>query len=51
LEDPDEHVRRYAAWILGVIGDERALPALKTALEDPSEYVRKGVEQALKRFD
>lgn len=29
LEDPDEHVRRYAAWILGVIGDERAVPALK----------------------
>jgi len=29
LEDPDEHIHRYAAWILGVIGDERAVPALK----------------------
>lgn len=50
LKDPDEHVRRYAAWILGTIGDNRAIPALKNALNDSSEYVRKGVEQALKRF-
>lgn len=51
LKDPDEHVRRYAAWILGTIGDDRVIPALKDALEDSSEYVRKGVEQALKRFN
>lgn len=50
LKDPDEHVRRYAAWILGVIGDDRAVPALENALNDPSDYVRKGVEQALRRF-
>lgn len=50
IDDPDEHVRRYAAWILGNIGDERAVPALEKALEDKSSYVRKGAEQALKRF-
>lgn len=50
LEDQDEHVRRYAAWILGVIRDDRAILALEKALNDPSDYVRKGVEQALKRF-
>lgn len=51
LKNSDEHVRRYAAWILGVIGDKRAIPALENALNDPSDYVHKGAEQALKMFN
>ncbi len=34
LRDPDGNVRRGAAWALGVIGDERAVPGLIRLLDD-----------------
>lgn len=45
LKHPDESVRMNAAFALGKVGDERAIPALTAALADPAatdpaEYFR-----------
>jgi HEAT repeat protein len=45
--DRDNEVRFVAALALGQIGDHRAEPALKKALQDPDRYVRYGAVMAL----
>ena len=47
LKDPHEQIRHDAAWLLGEIGDVRALPPLFAALYDNSESVRMTVADAL----
>lgn len=51
LDDSNKYVRRPAARALGQIGDSRAIPALRQALED-EEYdsVREAIERALKKL-
>lgn len=51
LKDPDEDMRRDAAWMLGNIGDERAIPPLTEALKDPDEEVRFHVAINLGKFE
>jgi HEAT repeat protein len=46
----DDHRRRFAAEILGVLGDPRAIPALAKALRDNDAYVREAASESLKRF-
>ncbi len=45
----DDHRRRFAAEILGVLGDPRAIPALAKALHD-DEYIRKAASKSLLAF-
>jgi HEAT repeat protein len=45
--DPRVCVRSSAAWILGNIGDIRAVPVLQRYLEDTSGEVRKEAAEAL----
>jgi hypothetical protein len=47
LEDSDEYVRRNAAFALGNIGSETAIPGLLKALEDSDKYVRGNAVEAL----
>jgi HEAT repeat protein len=47
LNDPKRGVRKTAAWALGEIGDDRAVPALTSALEDPDAGVRTAAQEAL----
>jgi len=51
LQDPDESMRRDAAWMLGNIGDERAIPPLTEALKDKDEEVRFHVARNLGKFE
>jgi hypothetical protein len=50
LGDFDEYARKQAAWTLGVLGDDCAVPALRTALDDPVERVRDFAAFALARL-
>jgi len=45
-----DHRRRFAAQILGVLGDPRAIPALVNALHDDEEDIRKAASQSLLAF-
>jgi HEAT repeat protein len=47
LSDSRAWVRSSAAWVLGNIGDARAVPVLRQYLEDPSADVRKETAEAL----
>ena len=45
--DPDPHIRRYIAYLLGKNGDPRVIPLLVTALSDPDKGVREQAALAL----
>lgn len=45
--DPDPHIRRYAAFLLGKSGDPRGVPLLILALSDPDKGVREQAALAL----
>ena len=45
-----DHRRRFAAQILGVLGDLRAIPALAKALHDDDEDIRKAASKSLLAF-
>ena len=47
LEDEDWRVRGAAAWSLGNLNDESAIPALEKLLDDESGYVRQGAQSAI----
>jgi len=48
---PDyDYRRRFAAEILGVLGDPRAIPALAKALHDDNEYIRYAARESLLAF-
>lgn len=47
-QHPKYVVRGWAAWILGQLGDKRAIAALETACQDEHRYVRMEAENALK---
>ena len=48
LDDEDWRVRGTAAWALGNLNDERAIPALEKLLDDESGFVKSGAESAIK---
>jgi HEAT repeat protein len=50
LKDEDFKVRKSAARALGQIGDAKAIPALKEAMNDPDYTVTKYAEDALDRL-
>ena len=47
LNDEDWRVRGAAAWALGNLDDERAIPALEKLLDDESGYVKQGAQSAI----
>ena len=47
LEDEDWRVRGAAAWALGNLGDEKAIPALENLLDDESGFVKAGAQSAI----
>ena len=47
LNDEDWRVRGAAAWALGNLGDEKAIPALEKLLDDESGFVKKGAQSAI----
>jgi HEAT repeat protein len=51
LKDPNERVRQDAAYSLGLMGDDKANKALKTAENDPDELVRFFATEALTRIE
>ena len=51
LKDKDRDVRWVAAWALGEIGDQAAVPALSKALKDKHETVRDAAAEALKKLE
>src|SRR5213593_2135506 len=46
----DVVTRRTACWVLGQLGDERAVPALSAALRDRSPRIRAAGVRALAAF-
>ena len=50
LQGPDEDLRKTAAYVLGVIGDRKAVPALKPLLEDSARDVRWNTALGLARL-
>jgi HEAT repeat protein len=48
--DYRNHQREFAAEILGVLGDPRAIPALAKALHDNDEGIRKAASKSLSAF-
>ena len=48
LDDEDWRVRGTAAWALGNLNDERAIPALEKLLDYESGFVKSGAERAIK---
>ena len=47
LDNPDWRVRGAAAWSLGNLNDEKAIPALEKLLDDESGYVKSGAQSAI----
>ena len=47
LDDPDWRVRGAAAWALGNLDNEKAIPALEKLLDDESGYVKSGAQSAI----
>lgn len=50
LEDKDPEVRRYTAWALGLLGDQRAVAALEGILADPDSRVRQAAADSLEKL-
>ena len=50
LADNDPSIRWGAVWVLGEIGDSRAIPFLMAALDNKDPYVRRHVIEALGRI-
>ncbi len=50
-QHPKYLVRGWAAWILGQIGDVRAIPALQAACQDENGYVRYEAQNALSKLE
>jgi HEAT repeat protein len=50
LKEKDPMVRDPVVWILGKIGDKRAVEPLIQILKDENQYVREGAARALKRI-
>ncbi len=51
LSDSDPRVRQTAAYSLGLMGDDQAVPLLQKAKEDTDELVRFFAEEAIERID
>lgn len=51
LSDPQERVRQDAAYSLGLLGNEKAIPELRKALEDKDELVRWFANEAIERIE
>ena len=51
MDDDSGFVRGGAAWVLGNIGDKRAIEPLKKALNDESSYVKRVAEKFLKKLE
>ena len=51
LTDKDRSIRRWAAWTLGKIGDERAARHLIAALDDEDGGVQFAAEVALAEME
>jgi HEAT repeat protein len=47
LDDDDWRVRGTAAWALGNLNDERAIPELEKLLDDESGFVKSGAQSAI----
>ncbi len=47
LNDEDWKIRGAAAWALGNLGDEKAIPALEKLLDDESSFVKQGAQSAI----
>ena len=47
LDNPDWRVRGAAAWALGNLNDEKAIPSLEKLLDDESGYVKSGAQSAI----
>jgi HEAT repeat protein len=50
MQDSYPLLRESAAVALGLLADQRAVPALQEGLEDYSQKVRRSAEAALARF-
>lgn len=50
LRNEDNGIRQKAAWVLGGIGDTRAVEPLIVCLRDKNESVREAVDRALKKL-
>jgi hypothetical protein len=50
LKDPDVEVRRWAALVLGEIGDPKTVEALKAAAADEDNFVRANIQYSLKKM-
>ncbi len=50
LSDSDPEVRRYTAWSLGLLGDARAVDALKECLNDSEVKVRDAAAESLEKI-
>jgi HEAT repeat protein len=51
LKDPNQKVRQDAAYSLGLMGDDRAIPALKEAGNDADELVKFFASEAIERIE
>ncbi|MCE7749198.1 MAG: hypothetical protein GPJ51_12445 [Candidatus Heimdallarchaeota archaeon] len=49
--DGNDNEQMVALWALGQIGDHRAIPTVRQALNDPNEYVRRRAEQVLEMLE
>lgn len=50
LRDANATIRGDAAYLLGIIGHEDALPFLEDAHNDENDHVREAVEEAIKEI-
>ncbi|MDR3222527.1 MAG: HEAT repeat domain-containing protein [Methanobrevibacter sp.] len=51
LDTEDWKIRGAASWVLGSIGDKRAIKPLKSLLNDENGYVRAGVKKSLSSLE
>jgi HEAT repeat protein len=50
LREGDQHLRVWAAYTLGMLGDPLAIPGLTMALDDPDRDVARWAAAALQRI-
>jgi len=48
--DGNDNEQMVALWALGQIGDPKAIPTVRQALNDPNEYVRKRAREILSKL-